>query len=51
LRATGNTFVAVARVGRVVVVVADIGGDAGGGRRELVAELIGPALRRTSFLL
>jgi len=49
--ATRTTFVAIARVGRVLVVVADIGGDAGDGRSELVAELISPALRRTNFLL
>jgi hypothetical protein len=49
--ATWVSFIAIARVGRVLVVVADIGGEAGDGRRELVAELISPALRRTNFLL
>jgi len=49
--ATRDTFIAIARLGRVLVVVADVGGEAGDGRRELVAELISPALRRTNFLL
>jgi hypothetical protein len=49
--ATRNTFIAIARVGRVLVVVADIGGEAGDGRLELVEGLISPAVRRTNFLL
>lgn len=49
--AARNTYLAVARVGRVLVVVADVGGAAGDGRRELVEQLINPALRRTYFLL
>ncbi|GIE94894.1 hypothetical protein [Paractinoplanes rishiriensis] len=49
--ATKNTFVAVARVGRVLVVVADVGWEAGDGHRDLVEALIGPALRRANLLL
>jgi len=48
---TRETYVVAARVGRVLVVVADTGGETAAGHRGLVEELITPALRRVSVLL
>jgi hypothetical protein len=48
---TRDTYVAVARVGRLLVVVADVGGETAAGHRGLVEELITPAVRRASILL
>ena len=46
-----DTYVAVARVGRLLVVVADTGGKSCAAHRGLVEELIPPAVRRASVLL
>jgi len=46
-----DTYAAVARVGRVLVVVADAGWEAAAGHRGLVEELITPAVRRAGVLL
>jgi hypothetical protein len=48
---TRDTYVAVARVGRLLVVVADAGAERSTGHRGLVEELITPAVRRASVLL
>ena len=45
-----DSYLAVARVGRAVVVVADVGWEAGSGHPALVRELITPAVRRAASL-
>lgn len=47
---TQDTYVAAARAGRVLVVVIDAGWETGDGHRELVEELITPAVRRVGVL-
>jgi hypothetical protein len=47
---TKDTYVAVARTGRVLVVVIDAGWESGNGHRELVEELITPAVGRAGIL-
>jgi hypothetical protein len=46
-----DTYVALARVGRLLVVVASPGRDAADGHREVAENLIRPAVRRASILL
>jgi hypothetical protein len=43
---TRSTYVAVARTGATVVVVADLGWETGSGHEAVVRDLIGPAVRR-----
>jgi len=47
---TKDTYIAVARAGRALVVVIDAGWETGDGHRELVEELITPAVRRAGIL-
>jgi hypothetical protein len=47
---TKDSYVVVARVGRAVVVLADVGWETGNGHEALVRELIGPAVRRAARL-
>lgn len=47
---TKNTYLAVARVGRALVMVADVGWEISDGHRALVRELITPAVRRARIL-
>ena len=47
---TKDTYIAAARAGRVLVVVIDAGWETGDGHRELVEELITPAVRRVGVL-
>ncbi|TDO41889.1 hypothetical protein C8E87_5647 [Paractinoplanes brasiliensis] len=47
---THTTYVIVARAGRAVVVLADLGWEYGSGDRVTVQRLIGPALRRAATL-
>jgi len=47
---TKDTYIAAARVGRALVVVIDAGWETGDGHRELVEELITPAVRRAGIL-
>jgi hypothetical protein len=47
---TKDTYLAAARTGRVLVVVIDAGWETGDGHRELVEELITPAVRRAGIL-
>jgi hypothetical protein len=48
---TRDTYAAVARVGRLVVVVASPGRRTADGHREVAENLIRPAVRRASILL
>lgn len=47
---TKDTYLAATRTGRVLVVVIDAGWETGDGHRELVEELIAPAVRRANIL-
>lgn len=47
---THTTYVIVARVGRAVVVLADLGWEYASGHRAPIQKLIGPALRRAATL-
>ncbi|WP_125806756.1 hypothetical protein [Actinoplanes sp. ATCC 53533] len=47
---THTTYVIVARVGRAVVVLADLGWEYASGNRATIQRLIGPALRRAATL-